>query len=188
MVMTCHPQPPTNRLPNISKPISQTKTEQATSNAPVKPSIRLNTTTGVTSHRKGSATQPSATAKPTQKEDSDLDVSGKKFVDTTKPNKQNERAQSDESDEDFFEERMLKPLPENLFFGDMRELADSIQREIIVANPMVFWEDIAGLTTAKQMVKEAVVMPLKYPQFFTGIITPWKGALLFGPPGTGKVS
>ena len=39
---------------------------------------------------------------------------------------------------------------------------------------------------AKQMLKEAVVMPLRYPQLFTGLLSPWRGVLLYGPPGNGK--
>ena len=29
-------------------------------------------------------------------------------------------------------------------------------------------------------------MPLRFPQFFTGLLQPWKGDLLYGPPGEGQ--
>jgi katanin p60 ATPase-containing subunit A1 len=62
----------------------------------------------------------------------------------------------------------------------------AINSDIYMDNPNVRWTDIAELTEAKQLLKEAVVMPLKFPQFFTGLLSPWKGVLLYGPPGTGK--
>uniref|UniRef100_A0A3B4FTC8 Katanin p60 subunit A-like 2 n=1 Tax=Pundamilia nyererei TaxID=303518 RepID=A0A3B4FTC8_9CICH len=59
-------------------------------------------------------------------------------------------------------------------------------KDIYLHSPNVRWEDIIGLEDAKRLVKEAVVYPIKYPQLFTGILSPWKGLLLYSPPGTGK--
>ncbi|XP_072168679.1 vacuolar protein sorting-associated protein 4B-like [Diadema setosum] len=56
----------------------------------------------------------------------------------------------------------------------------------IVENPNVKWSDVAGLEGAKEALKEAVIMPTKFPHLFTGKRKPWRGILLFGPPGTGK--
>jgi SpoVK/Ycf46/Vps4 family AAA+-type ATPase len=30
------------------------------------------------------------------------------------------------------------------------------------------WDDVAGLEGAKEALKEAVILPVKFPQFFTG--------------------
>ncbi|CAA0832933.1 P-loop containing nucleoside triphosphate hydrolases superfamily protein [Striga hermonthica] len=70
--------------------------------------------------------------------------------------------------------------------AEVRALAESLCRDIIRGSPDVKWESIKGLDNAKRLLKEAVVMPIKYPKYFTGLLTPWKGILLFGPPGTGK--
>uniref|UniRef100_I1NQJ9 AAA+ ATPase domain-containing protein n=2 Tax=Oryza glaberrima TaxID=4538 RepID=I1NQJ9_ORYGL len=70
--------------------------------------------------------------------------------------------------------------------AEMRNLAETLLRDIIRGSPDVKWESIKGLENAKRLLKEAVVMPIKYPKYFKGLLSPWKGILLFGPPGTGK--
>ena len=45
---------------------------------------------------------------------------------------------------------------------------------------------MAGLESAKESLKEAVILPIQFPQLFQGKRQPWKAILLYGPPGTGK--
>ncbi|KAJ6417405.1 hypothetical protein OIU84_003176 [Salix udensis] len=49
------------------------------------------------------------------------------------------------------------------------------------------WESVAGLQNVIQCMKEVVFLPLLYPEFFSNLgITPPRGVLLHGYPGTGK--
>ena len=46
--------------------------------------------------------------------------------------------------------------------------------------PNMKLDDVAGLEEAKQTLKEAVIMPVQFPQLFSGKRKPWKGILLVG--------
>lgn len=66
------------------------------------------------------------------------------------------------------------------------KLQSKLGSAILTEKPNVRWDDVAGLDGAKDSLKEAVILPQKFPQMFVGKRKPWKGILLYGPPGTGK--
>lgn len=69
---------------------------------------------------------------------------------------------------------------------DKKKFETALTSAIMIEKPNVSWDDVAGLETAKEALKEAVILPVKFPHLFTGKRKPWRGILLFGPPGTGK--
>ena len=69
---------------------------------------------------------------------------------------------------------------------ESKKLEEQLSGCLVSEKPNVKWSDVAGLEKAKEALKEAVVLPIKFPQLFQGKRQPWKGILLYGPPGTGK--
>lgn len=67
-----------------------------------------------------------------------------------------------------------------------KKFESQLTSAIVVEKPNIKWSDVAGLDGAKESLKEAVILPVKFPHLFTGKRKPWRGILLFGPPGTGK--
>ena len=66
------------------------------------------------------------------------------------------------------------------------DLINMIEKDVLLTNPNVQFDDIADLDETKKLLQEAVLLPLLIPEYFRGIRRPWKGILMFGPPGTGK--
>ncbi|VDL83841.1 unnamed protein product [Nippostrongylus brasiliensis] len=52
--------------------------------------------------------------------------------------------------------------------ADKKKLQDKLSGAIVMEKPNIKWSDIAGLETAKEALKEAVILPIKFPQLFTG--------------------
>ena len=63
----------------------------------------------------------------------------------------------------------------------------SALRETVVENVNVLWEDIGGLETIKNELKETVEYPVLHADQYQKFgLSPSKGVLFYGPPGTGK--
>ena len=99
----------------------------------------------------------------------------------TKSNSDTSGSLGDRTSREELEERIIDSLT-----GVDRQAAKQIFQEIVVHGDNVRWDDIAGLTTAKNSLKESVVYPYLRPDLFHGLREPITGMLLFGPPGTGK--
>uniref|UniRef100_A0A0M3I7J1 AAA domain-containing protein n=1 Tax=Ascaris lumbricoides TaxID=6252 RepID=A0A0M3I7J1_ASCLU len=70
-------------------------------------------------------------------------------------------------------------------FREGRKLA--IERTIVSDTSLLpKLEDLVGLAEAKQALREALLDPLTYPEWFSSSdLKPWRCVLLYGPPGTG---
>ncbi|ODV72377.1 putative AAA family ATPase SAP1 [Cyberlindnera jadinii NRRL Y-1542] len=106
--------------------------------------------------------------------------------------KDTETLDSDNADEELvhLSEKEIREKMEDQIIEEIRGIdynaAKQIFNEIVVRGDEVHWDDIAGLETAKNSLKETVVYPFLRPDLFSGLREPARGMLLFGPPGTGK--
>ncbi|MCM0589530.1 MAG: AAA family ATPase [Gloeotrichia echinulata IR180] len=84
-------------------------------------------------------------------------------------------------------------IPDNMtvnqtdFLQALKEIKPAVLRSVEVEVPHIAWEDIGGLDSIKQTLRESVEGALLYPELYlqTKALAP-KGILLWGPPGTGK--
>jgi len=78
-------------------------------------------------------------------------------------------------------------IPDGLVLVSSATLIRIKSKQGKIEKVKVSYEDIGGLGTQVQRIREMIELPLKYPEVFDrlGIEAP-KGVFMYGPPGTGK--
>ncbi|EDW72198.1 uncharacterized protein Dwil_GK10264 [Drosophila willistoni] len=69
---------------------------------------------------------------------------------------------------------------------DWQVLGELVKTTILREPINLRWSDICGNHRAIELIKEAVLTPIDYPQLFAHGLRPWRSLLLHGPPGSGK--
>ena len=78
-------------------------------------------------------------------------------------------------------------VTEDDFKQARKGIEPSALREVFVEVPDTSWEQVGGLETTKERLRETIQWPLEYPEVFESMdLDAAKGVLLYGPPGTGK--
>lgn len=73
------------------------------------------------------------------------------------------------------------------FRDGIKEIVPTAMREFYVEVARVKWSDVGGLHEAKKVLHDNLITAIKEPESFSKMgIRPPKGALLYGPSGTGK--
>lgn len=101
------------------------------------------------------------------------------------------RAVLPDLDEEGVDYSSLMKLEVNMshFVAALREVEPSAIRDILIETPDVKFNQIGGLAEIKQILKESIDWPLRYPQLFAEAkVRPPRGILLCGSPGTGKTT
>jgi transitional endoplasmic reticulum ATPase len=67
------------------------------------------------------------------------------------------------------------------------EAVSDLEKEMHKIATRISYEDIGGLASEIQKIREMIELPIRHPELFEKVgINPPKGVLLYGPPGTGK--
>jgi katanin p60 ATPase-containing subunit A1 len=155
---------PSHSAPPTSKPlpseVGSTVTPKEGSN-----SSSNTTTTGPSTTSSNSTTNTTATTTTTEtttnNNNSSFTLQGKAV--TTKKKREEDLKNAEQQQDDLPVPKPFLP-PEYRHNLELRELAALITRDIFSQSLDVGWDDIVGLEEGKSLLKEAIVMPMKYPE------------------------